>query len=74
MIPQVRSIYRWDGKVQDDSEALGLIKTVQGNFEPLRDRLRELHPYDVPELIAIQVADGLPEYLAWLVDSTRDPS
>lgn len=74
VVPTVRSIYRWQGEVNDEPEALGIIKTVRGRYEQLRDRLVELHPYDVPELIALPVVDGLPEYCAWLVSSTRSPA
>jgi periplasmic divalent cation tolerance protein len=73
VVPSVRSIYRWQGEIQDETEALAIIKTTRGRFGSLRDRLVELHPYDVPELIALPIVDGLPEYIAWLVSNTRPP-
>ena len=73
VVPAVRSIYRWRDAVEDDAEALGIIKTTWGRYEPLQERWAELHPYDVPELLAIPVAAGLPAYLAWLAESTADP-
>ena len=72
VVPAVRSIYRWRGEVEDCSEALGLIKTTWGRYQALQTRWAELHPYDVPELIALPVAAGLPAYLAWLIESTAD--
>lgn len=68
-VPGLVSTYRWDDEVQEDSEVLLLIKTTAGAVEPLQARLLELHPYDVPELIALDVAGGLPAYLAWMRDS-----
>ena len=66
LIPAVRSIYRWKGEVCDDAEVLGVIKTTAGRFEALRDSLVERHPYDCPEVIAVEVAAGHPAYLEWL--------
>ncbi|TAL87761.1 MAG: divalent-cation tolerance protein CutA [Rhodanobacter sp.] len=65
-LPGVRSIYRWQGKVCSDHEVLLLIKTSAACFEALSARLLELHPYDLPELIAIPLELGHPAYLAWL--------
>ena len=70
IIPQVRSIYRWEGKVQDDPEALMLIKTRAQHFDKLEARVRELHSYDVPEVIAIEITSGSKPYLQWLSEST----
>ncbi len=69
IVPAVRSIYRWQGEVSDDSETLVLIKTTSERFPPLADRLRSLHPYQVPEIIALDVADGHAPYLAWVASS-----
>jgi periplasmic divalent cation tolerance protein len=66
IIPQVRSIYRWEGAVQDDSETLAIIKTTAERFDDLAARVTALHPYQVPELIALPITEGLPAYLAWL--------
>ena len=71
LIPAVRSIYRWEGAVAEESETLALIKTTNERFPPLADRLRSLHPYEVPEIIALDVADGHAPYLAWVASSVR---
>jgi periplasmic divalent cation tolerance protein len=66
ILPPMRSIYRWKGKIEDVTEQLLVIKSVTARFPAIRDRLRALHPYELPEIIAVPIADGLPEYLAWL--------
>lgn len=69
LLPGVRSIYRWDGAVVADDEVLLIIKTTDAQLSALRECLVALHPYDVPELIALPVADGLPAYLQWIADA-----
>jgi periplasmic divalent cation tolerance protein len=71
LVPAVRSIYRWEGKVQDEGEALLVLKTTRDRFDALRDRALALHPYEVPEVIAVPVEAGSAPYLAWLVRETR---
>jgi periplasmic divalent cation tolerance protein len=71
LVPAVRSIYRWQGAVQDDAETLAIIKTTRGAADALAARLVELHPYDVPELIVLSLAGGHAPYLAWVGDSVR---
>ncbi|HSD20037.1 MAG TPA: divalent-cation tolerance protein CutA [Anaeromyxobacter sp.] len=66
VVPAIRSIYRWEGKVHEDAEALLVLKTTRGRFEALRDRVLALHPYDVPEVIALPVEAGNAAYLAWI--------
>ncbi len=66
VVPGLRSIYRWEGKVQEDEEVLLLLKTTRDRFEALRARILALHPYDVPEVIALPVEAGSAAYLAWL--------
>lgn len=68
-IPAIASTYRWKGKVVTDHEELLLIKTTAGQFAALKERLLALHPYELPELIAVPVADGHRPYLDWV----RDP-
>jgi periplasmic divalent cation tolerance protein len=70
IVPGVRSIYRWEGKVQEDDEVLCLVKTRPAVFDRARARILELHPYDVPEILAFAVDDGSPRYLEWLREST----
>jgi periplasmic divalent cation tolerance protein len=69
LLPGVESIYRWEGKVERAGEVLALIKTTR--YPDLEAALRELHPYEVPEILALPVAAGLPAYLAWLAEATR---
>ena len=66
----VRSIYRWEGAIQEDDEVLCLAKTRPELFAALCDRVRALHPYQVPEILAFEIADGSPAYLDWLAAST----
>jgi periplasmic divalent cation tolerance protein len=66
VVPAIRSIYRWEGKVHEEAEALLVLKTTRGRFEALRDRVLALHPYDVPEVIALPVEAGNAAYLAWI--------
>ena len=62
----VHSIYRWQGAIQDEPEVLLVIKTVTTRYSELEMRLKSLHPYEVPEIIALPVTRGSAEYLAWL--------
>lgn len=71
LLPQVTSIYRWDGKVEQAAETLLMIKTMRHRVAALRQRLLELHPYAVPEFLVLDVADGLPAYLQWVAESTQ---
>ena len=71
IVPGLRSIYRWEGQVEAVDEVLLLVKTSAEAYPALQDRLRELHPYELPELLAVETASGLPEYLLWVADETR---
>jgi len=66
IVPEVRSIYRWDNKICDEAESLLLIKTGRANYAELELRLRERHSYEVPEIVAIPIEQGLPDYLQWV--------
>jgi periplasmic divalent cation tolerance protein len=68
IVPGIRSIYRWQGKVCDDAEVLLIAKVALARRAAALARLRELHPYEVPEGIAFEVVDGLPDYLAWVIE------
>ncbi len=70
ILPGVRSIYRWQGKIHDEEECLLLIKTSLGSMGTFEDRFRKLHPYDCPELLILPVEDGLKEYLSWVEEMT----
>ena len=71
LLPRVQSIYRWQGAIESASEVPLLIKTTAGRYTELEAAIRELHPYDVPEIIALPIAQGLPAYLDWLAAETR---
>src|SRR5258707_7307388 len=71
IVPQVSSIYRWEGKVEEAEEWLLIIKTTRSAFERLRDAIKELHSYDVPECIAVSIESGNREYLNWLAESVK---
>ena len=71
ILPEIRSIYLWQGEVQDDAESLMLIKTTQANVGKLQEWLLENHPYDEPEVIAVPVTEGSPGYLEWVTAETQ---
>ncbi|MBW2733311.1 MAG: divalent-cation tolerance protein CutA [Deltaproteobacteria bacterium] len=71
IIEQVRSIYRWKGKICDEPEALLVLKTRRELFEAMRQRVVELHPYDVPEVIALPMVAAHMPYAAWIDEVTR---
>ena len=66
ILPQIRSIYRWQGSVSDDSEVLMVIKSLASRFDELEAWLLEHHPYDVPEVIALPAENVSAKYLAWI--------
>lgn len=66
IVPQVESIYRWQGEVESSREWLLVIKSTAEKFPAVRDAIRELHSYDLPECIAISIEEGSPQYLQWL--------
>jgi len=70
ILPALRSIYRWQGKVQDENEVLVLLKTQSAHFARLKARILELHPYEVPEVLAIPVERGHEAYLDWIARET----
>ncbi len=70
----LRSRYRWQGAIETADEVQLVIKTAAHLGPALRARLLELHPYDVPEILELAVADGLPAYLDWIRDSVRGES
>lgn len=72
ILPEIRSIYRWQGDVQNDAECLMVIKTTQAAFHQLQVWLLDHHPYDEPEVIAVPVTDGSPAYLDWVAAETKE--
>jgi len=71
ILPAMRSMYRWEGRVADESEVLILLKTTADRVDALKAALLALHSYAVPELLTFAASDGLPQYLAWLADEVR---
>ena len=71
LLPGLRSVYRWQGKVEAAAEVLLLVKTSAEAYPALQERLRQLHPYELPELLAVEAASGLPVYLQWLAAESR---
>jgi periplasmic divalent cation tolerance protein len=71
IVPQIESIYRWQGKLESAREWLLLIKTTENIFPAVRDAIRELHSYELPECISISVEDGSPAYLEWIDQSVK---
>ncbi|MHB8872700.1 MAG: divalent-cation tolerance protein CutA [Myxococcaceae bacterium] len=71
LVPGLRSIYRWEGKVHDEGEVLMLLKTRDALFDALRERIVSLHPYQCPEVLKLAVDAGHAPYLDWVRGSTR---
>lgn len=69
-----RSVYRWQGRVEDAEEVPLLIKTTAERYPALEAAIRERHPYELPEIVAVPIARGLPAYLAWLATETSESS
>lgn len=70
IIQPVRSIYRWQGRIEDEQEVLMIVKTKKTLFEPLQARVKELHSYSVPEIISFPLTEGNEAYLNWLGQET----
>ena len=68
------SVYTWQGKLENTEETLVVLKTTSDRWDDLESVVHELHPYDVPELLALPVVKGLPAYLRWVADQTGDHS
>lgn len=74
VVGPVSSVYRWQGEVETAGEWYCHLKTTAARVAALMARVRELHPYETPEIIALPVTEGDPAYLRWIVDSVADPS
>ena len=70
IVPHVESIYRWQGKIETAEEWLLVIKTQAELFDRIRNAVKELHSYDLPECVMLEVAAGSPEYLDWIAKNT----
>ena len=71
IIKDIRSIYNWQGKVEDENEVLMVVKTRESLFDPLMEKVKELHSYTVPEIIALPIIQGSEDYLKWLKEVTE---
>ena len=71
IVPRIESIYRWQGRVESATEWLLVIKTEARAFERLRDSIKELHSYELPECVMVEVTDGSKEYLGWIEDNVK---
>jgi len=74
ILPQVESVYRWQGRVEQARERQLIVKTQRVRVDRLRRRVDDLHPYDTPEFVVLPVVDGDPRYLAWIAEATAEPS
>ena len=71
IVPKIRSVYRWQGRVEVDREALLLVKTTAKRIEKIKKRIRKLHSYEVPEILVFDIADGDDAYLQWLDSAVK---
>ena len=69
LVPQIRSLYTWKGKIADEKECLMLLKSSRERFPALQAEIEKLHSYSVPEIMALPVIDGSPNYLDWIAES-----
>jgi periplasmic divalent cation tolerance protein len=71
ILPEMESVYRWQGKIERSSEVLLLAKTTRGKFDDLEREVRALHSYDTPEIVAVSIVAGSAPYLEWLVKAAE---
>jgi len=71
IMPDVQSIFRWQGKIDSANENILIIKTKDNLYNELEKRIKELHSYELPEIISVSIEKGLPEYLDWISESTK---
>ena len=69
VLPQIHSVYRWEGKVESGDEALAIFKLTAARYAEFESTLRSLHPYEVPEIMSCRIDQGLPDYLRWVIGS-----
>jgi periplasmic divalent cation tolerance protein len=72
IVPTVKSVYRWQGKTEAAAESLMIIKIAISNYEKIEQRIVELHPYELPEVIGVPIIAGLEPYLAWLTQPEKE--
>jgi periplasmic divalent cation tolerance protein len=71
ILPGVQSVYQWQGATEEANEVTLLVKTVRGRYAEVEAAIRAAHPYEVPEIIALPIEGGLPQYLDWLAQETK---
>ena len=71
VLGEMTSVYEWEGAIQQDAERQIVIKTSRARIAALRDRLRDLHPYELPEFVVVPIVDGSDAYLRWIGEATR---
>ncbi len=71
LIPGIQSIYCWEGKVESQEEVIAFFKTSAARYQQLEEKVIEMHPYEVPELVVVDLAAGFPAYLQWVLSSTQ---
>lgn len=71
VLPGITSVYRWQGKVEQADEVLLVAKTVRARLDALTRQVQALHPYELPEVVAVEISGGLPAYLDWIAAATR---
>lgn len=69
---EMTSLYRWKDRIEHDTERQLVIKTTRARYDALQNAIREQHPYELPEILALSVADGLPAYLEWIASCTTN--
>lgn len=74
ILPQLKSIFQWEGKISEEEECLMILKTRMSLFKALEKRINTQHSYDVPEIIALPIIEGAQSYLSWVQDMTRNPN
>jgi len=74
ILPESESVYRWQGEVKREKEILLLAKTVRSRFEELETKVRAIHSYEIPEIVAISVVDVSEPYLKWLLSTVKENS
>jgi periplasmic divalent cation tolerance protein len=74
ILPGITSVYRWEDKIEQGNELLLVIKTARTAYKALQAKIVDLHPYELPEIIAVPIEDGLPAYLNWLTQSLETSS
>ena len=69
ILPAIESIYRWKNKIESGNETLAFFKLSEDRQSAFQDKLRSLHPYEVPEIVFLPISAGLPEYLRWVIEN-----